>query len=97
MANIVLETALNSLNGLLYSLIVYFNLDYATFTRPESVAANFGVSREGGKRFSCGRKALGEMGGWMYTHTCMYILYHSHTKTNPHQHPSISTPPRPRQ
>jgi hypothetical protein len=43
LANIVLETALNSFNGLLYSLIVYFNLDYATFTRPESVAANFGV------------------------------------------------------
>lgn len=43
LANIVLETALNSLNGLLYSLIVYFNLDYATFTRPESVAANFMV------------------------------------------------------
>lgn len=43
LANIVLETALNSFNGLLYALIVYFNLDYATFTRPESVAANFGV------------------------------------------------------
>lgn len=43
LANIVLETALNSFNGLLYALIVYFNLDYATFTRPESVAANFMV------------------------------------------------------
>ncbi|TFJ85277.1 hypothetical protein NSK_003700 [Nannochloropsis salina CCMP1776] len=40
-SNIVLETLLNSFSGFLYSIIVYYNLDYVAFTQPRNVPLNF--------------------------------------------------------